>query len=161
MTFFKKELFSSKLHLPSGHLVVFEEVGDDMGVIATEDAFLINELKKAQERHVGGVVEINAQQYTELKKNPPDKPSEPPWLSAQKLTLQRQLQAERQSVATANVVAEGAKASDKPVIIEGKEAASQAPKQSVPLEVPQSIPVLTKLGGRKSKTPPPASAPAT
>lgn len=152
MNFFKKEIASRGLKLPNGHGVTFELVADDTGVLATEDGYLISELRNAINRNVGGVYEIKPEEYEELKKNPPDKPLEPPWLSAQKLS-----QVARQSAA--NVVVEDGKkkAAEKPVIVE----VPQAQRQSVPLEVPQSIPVLTKLGGRKSKTPPPASAPAT
>lgn len=75
MRFFKKELVSRPLYLPGGSKVGFVNIGDDTGLLATEDGFLIAELSKMAARHKGGVVEITAEAYTDLKKNPPTNPA--------------------------------------------------------------------------------------
>lgn len=70
--FYKKELVSNRLALPNGKVVKFEQVGDsDTGVLATTDQALASELDKAAAAGRGGVVEITAEQFENLKKNPP------------------------------------------------------------------------------------------
>ena len=74
MVFFKKSLFSTPVYLPGGRKVLFTEVGDDTGVLATEDGFVISELTKlVNAGNKGGVVITNEAEYKELKKNPPTK----------------------------------------------------------------------------------------
>lgn len=85
MKFYKKELLSNRLALPSGKGVQFEPVGTDTGVIATEDPGLTAELDKAASAGRGGVIEITDQQYQELKKNPPVVPSRMRSLNAQSI----------------------------------------------------------------------------
>jgi hypothetical protein len=75
MNYFKKELISNALRLPNGKAVRFERVGDDTGLLATEDEGLIEELKKVMARKVGGVTEIALEEFEEIKKNPPARPS--------------------------------------------------------------------------------------
>jgi hypothetical protein len=75
MQYFKKELVSNALRLPNGKAVRFEKVGDDTGLLATEDEGLIEELKKVMARKVGGVTEIAVEEFEEIKKNPPARPS--------------------------------------------------------------------------------------
>lgn len=75
MRYFKKELVSRPLYLPGGGKVGFTNIGDDTGLLATEDGFLIAELSKLAARHKGGVVELNVAAYEDLKKNPPTSPS--------------------------------------------------------------------------------------
>lgn len=142
MNYYRKELFSNPLRLPNGFTIQFTEVADDMGVLATEDGYLISELRNAIQRRVGGVNEISASEYEDLKKNPPDKPSPPPWLNAQNLHQRAGVQS-----LAANVVAEGKMS-----------AMAQAPKpatplpvrEGAPLVVPQNIPITTRV--KRSKT---------
>lgn len=73
MKFYKKELLSNPLSLPSGRRVRFEALSEDSdaGVLATEDSALIAELDKAAAARRGGVVAIDEKTFTDLKKNPP------------------------------------------------------------------------------------------
>lgn len=86
MKYYKKELVSNRLALPSGKGVAFVKIdGTDTGVLATEDEGLIAELDKAVAARRGGVVEIDLPTYEELKKNPLAKPTQIKSLSAQSL----------------------------------------------------------------------------
>lgn len=117
MKYYKKELVSNRLALPSGKGVAFVKIdGTDTGVLATEDQGLIDELDKAVAAHRGGVVEIDVQTYEELKKNPRAKPSQIKSLNAQSI---RQLLSPR-------------------VNPNGAQAAAEV-KPSAPMEVPKGL----------------------
>lgn len=134
MIYFRKELHSNPIKLPTGHPVPFELVADDTGILATEDGYLISELRNAIARQVGGVYEIGPAEYEELKKNPPDSPSPPPWLNGQ--SLRQQL--------SANVVVEG-KTSPSSAMAQAPKPAAPAPREGAPLAVPQNIPITSKV----------------
>lgn len=69
MKYYQKELVSNRLYLRStGAPVSWEPIGDDQGVLATENDVVINELDQAVARHVGGVIEIDQEQYDSAKK---------------------------------------------------------------------------------------------
>lgn len=86
MKYYKKELVSNRLALPNGRRVNFTVVGDsDTGVLATEDPELIKELDQAVAKRRGGVIEIEAEVYDGLKKNPLAKPSPIKSLNAQSI----------------------------------------------------------------------------
>lgn len=68
-TFFLKELLSNPVWLPNGRQAPWEPVGDDLGVLATQDANLIFHLSNLAQRHVGGVVRIDEAKYQDIKKN--------------------------------------------------------------------------------------------
>lgn len=142
-SWFRKELFSRPIHLPTGHTVPFVEVADDMGVLATDDGYIIAELRKLIERQVGGVTEINAVEYEELKKNPPAGPSPPPFLS----------QDINQFVVRTRNAAEGSRMAPLP----------PSARESVPLTIPKTIPLATPApviakAGRKAGSPAKASS---
>ena len=70
--YFKKELVKNRLNTQRGDAIPFEEVADQRGVRALDDekdAYLIEQLRAALKRRIGGVVEIDEATYTELKKN--------------------------------------------------------------------------------------------
>ncbi len=77
MVFFKKFDPNVRLNTSRGYTVPFAEVGDGWGVLATEDAYLIGELRKAQAEQRGGVMEIEATEFEELKKK--ESPSQRVW----------------------------------------------------------------------------------
>lgn len=145
VNYYRKELVSNPLRLPSGHIVKFTEVADDTGVLATEEGYLISELNAAIARHVGGVVAIEASEYEELKKNPPSKPSLPPWLDGQNLPQRLGVQS-----LAANVVVEDGKLS---AMAQSPKPAAAAPasREGAPLVVPQNIPVTAKVKRGPSK----------
>jgi len=66
----KKELVSRPLYLPGGAVVKFINVGDDTGVLATEDGYVASELSKLAARKKGGIIETDQATYDDLKKNP-------------------------------------------------------------------------------------------
>lgn len=67
--FFLKELLSNPIWLPNGKQAPWEPVGDDTGVIATNDANIIFHLSNLAAQHVGGVVKIDEAGYLNGKKN--------------------------------------------------------------------------------------------
>lgn len=76
MNYFFKELTRNKLNLPDGRKVTFEELGNGNGILATDDTFIISELRNVIRQHIHGVSEIDEVQYDELKKNSRVTPSQ-------------------------------------------------------------------------------------
>lgn len=68
MRYFLKELVSTPLYLPGGHHFPFEVVTGEQGIWATEEPYLIGEAEKALAKGIGGIAEIDKEQYDELKK---------------------------------------------------------------------------------------------
>lgn len=68
MTYFKKYDLKIPLADGMGRRVPFQDVGGQWGLLATEENYLIGELRKCQREARGGVMEITAQEYEELKK---------------------------------------------------------------------------------------------
>jgi len=129
MRYFLKELVSNKLFLPNGARVPFEDVGDDTGILATSDGFIISEMEKAIHRHVGGVIEIDQAQYEDLKKNPRKPARSLNYRDEREMRrvvqdLQRQLDAARGAAAA----------------VKQQEAARPAQEPSAPVVVPKTIP---------------------
>jgi len=129
MRYFLKELVSNKLFLPNGARVPFEDVGDDTGILATSDGFIISEMEKAIHRHVGGVIEIDQAQYEDLKKNPRKPARSLNYRDEREMRrvvqdLQRQLDAARGTAAA----------------VKQQEAARPAQAPSAPVVVPKTIP---------------------
>lgn len=81
--YFRKEIVSTPLYLKGGGRVPFVALGDDVGILETDDAALIGQLEVAIKRRMGGVVAITAEEFEELKKNPPARRLKPsslkPW----------------------------------------------------------------------------------
>lgn len=69
LTYFLKELLSNPIRQRNGASFPWDDVGDDIGVIATTDANLVFELSAYESTHTGGVVRIDEVRYQELKKN--------------------------------------------------------------------------------------------
>lgn len=73
--FFKKEIPSNPLFLPSGAKVDFQYYDPEgFGFIQTTDEFIITELDRAMARRVGGVVESTQEEYDEFIKKKADHP---------------------------------------------------------------------------------------
>lgn len=73
--FFKKEIPSNPLFLPSGAKVDFQYFDPEgFGFIQTTDEFIITELDRAMARRVGGVVESTQEEYDEFIKKKADQP---------------------------------------------------------------------------------------
>jgi hypothetical protein len=68
MRCFVKELVSNPIRLPSGRPVPWEDVGDDTGVLSTNDPSLITELENAARRQVGGIRLVTAAEMEDVKK---------------------------------------------------------------------------------------------
>ncbi len=76
MNYYLKELISNKLWLrATGAPITFEPVGDDQGVLATDNPVIIAELDQAIARHIGGVSVIDQEQYDNFKKKALANPS--------------------------------------------------------------------------------------
>lgn len=147
MKYFKKELVSSPLKLPNGFRVLFTEVADDIGVLATDDGYLIGELNNAIKRRVGGVVAISSDEYEELKKNQPGLPLPPPWVERHS----QHLAAARQPAHESHVVEDS-----RPL-----PPAPPPPSNPPPLSVPDTVPVapvVAKAGPRRGGRFPKAAA---
>ena len=74
MDFFYKELVSNAARLSDGREAYFEPIGNDNGILATDDPGLIRMLNELIAGHRGGVVRIDKEQYDELLKKKPDGP---------------------------------------------------------------------------------------
>ena len=68
MAFFLKELRDRPIRVPGGWEIGFEDAGGNIGILSTEDGYVISELKAAESRKAGGVYEIDQARYEELKK---------------------------------------------------------------------------------------------
>lgn len=66
--FYKKELISTKLYATSGAPITFINIGDDTGILKTENEYLINQLDSAVARAIGGLIPISEDEYVELEK---------------------------------------------------------------------------------------------
>ena len=66
--YFVKEIVSNPIRLKSGRPVPWEEVGDDTGVISTNDPSLIEELESAAKRQVGGIRAVTLEEFEDVKK---------------------------------------------------------------------------------------------
>ena len=58
--------------MSNGQVAPFIDAGGEVGILATNDVAIISEMEKAMEFQRGGVEEITEEQYTDLKKNPPN-----------------------------------------------------------------------------------------
>jgi hypothetical protein len=67
--YFYKEILSNKVWLPNGKLPAWEPVGNDVGVLSTNDAFVIFHLTSLAHKQVGGIVKITEGAYQDAKKN--------------------------------------------------------------------------------------------
>jgi hypothetical protein len=159
MRYFKKEIVSTKLYLSNGAIMHWDEVKDDTGIIATEDGFILKELDSAISRHVGGVVEISAEIYDELKKNSwTITASNPSSLNVGEAMQQlRRLQA-RIANLSGNAPAAGTNRTNHPDALKQTElpATPQTPEQkfeSAPLVVPDLEPVLSKIKRPRGRPP--------
>lgn len=137
MRYFKKELFSTKLYLPSGSAVPFSNIGFDTGILATEDGYVLKELDKCLKKKIGGVVELSQNDYEELKKNSLTNLRSQPYSRPEVNSLVAHLFTSPQK-------SEAAAASEPAPIV----------RDSEPLKVPDKLPVVRKI--RKSKAPEPA-----
>lgn len=67
--FFHKLLHSSPLYV-AGRVVPFTLIGDDEGVLATENETLIGHIRDAIKRGVGAVREVTEAEFEDAKKKP-------------------------------------------------------------------------------------------
>ena len=65
---FKKELVSRPLYTSKGHPIQFQNIGDDIGLLETNDPHLISELEALIKRGGKGVVEILSDEEWEAQK---------------------------------------------------------------------------------------------
>lgn len=75
MRYFKKAIVSTKLYMANGAPAPFEPVGDEHGVLATENSDIIIEMERAMAHQRGGIENLTEGEYQELKKNPPARQS--------------------------------------------------------------------------------------
>lgn len=80
MKYYLKELVNNRLYLKSGAQAPFEPHGS-IGILAIDDAGIIDELDALIKQRRGGVSAIEADKFEELKKNPPDKTSPKRWFA--------------------------------------------------------------------------------
>lgn len=67
--YFKKEMPQSPLFLPNGRRAPFRTVKAGVGILATNDLPLLTELDKVLSRRIGGVIEIQEDDYLQLRDN--------------------------------------------------------------------------------------------
>lgn len=69
--YYRKELFSSPLYLQRGVRAPFEPVGNDEGILSTNDPTLIFSLESAIAQRLGGVYRVTQEEFEKLKKKEP------------------------------------------------------------------------------------------
>lgn len=77
MRYFKKSSANVPLFLQDGSRVMFERVGGNVGVLATEDGYTAQQMVLMASEGRGGVSEISQADYEALKKNSQN--LTPPW----------------------------------------------------------------------------------
>lgn len=152
MRFYLKEIVSTKLYLPTGMAVPFEDIGGSYGLLQTQDPNLIAELDKAVKAHTGGVIPLNEAEYNEwvAKKKSSQSSSQSQTRDREALSPIpfQQIQALRAAGAVADV--------NVPGINSPNQVAQQAGQQKVePLTVPSTF-TKPKAG----KVPRPTGAPS-
>ena len=65
---FKKELVSRPIYTSKGHPIPFQDIGDDIGLLETNDPLLISELDALIRRGGRGVVEVTSDEEWEAQK---------------------------------------------------------------------------------------------
>lgn len=78
MRYFRKEDVRNKCYTGAGWPIPFKDFGGYTGGIETDDAYIITEISKLISNHQGGVIEVTAQQYDDLKKKE-NQTSYPSW----------------------------------------------------------------------------------
>lgn len=146
MRYFLKELVSTPLYLPTGGKIGWEELQGDQGALATEDGALLHQLDMAIRRKVGGVREITAEQYEEVKKNSQSIPTS----SLNSLNVRDAKRMIEQ------LQAQIARLEGRPVVEAGKDTAMRQPPlspvhESEPLVVPDLEPVVMRPAARGRK----------
>jgi len=69
MRFYRKEVLSNKLYIKAtGAPAPFEDIGDDEGILSTDNPVYTNELDLAASKHIFGIIPIDEATYQELKK---------------------------------------------------------------------------------------------
>jgi hypothetical protein len=68
VVYFKKYDPRIQLRTGAGSTVPFEDLGGQWGTLATNDNYVISELRKCQREARGGVMEVTEAEYLELKK---------------------------------------------------------------------------------------------
>lgn len=126
---FKKEIITSPLYLKGGAKIPIQVFGD-IGLIETSDPTFLLTLRTAQKQRMGGIVEIDSEQFEELKKNPPVKRSNP---TSERPWLQNRVHPNQQNGVAAQV--------------------SQAPQKVAPMKLPDKEPLLAQLANVKKGRP--------
>lgn len=166
-THYLKEVHERKLFLPNGAPVPFEAIDATYGLLSTSDPYVIGELEKAIQNHVGGVIKLTQEEFDSWhsKKNSPTSPlnispsrdresfGAMPASELQRLRSQGAAAVVGAVDAAGNVVPH----MNQPVAGPGH-AQQQARSQKVaPLEVPQSfsVPRVGKPSAAKKAVAPP------
>lgn len=122
MRWFKKEGMRRPLYTGKGWPIQFEDIGDDTGVLATNDPYTIKELEKVIQSGRGGVIEINQEQAEAEKKR----------------TTERELHLRRVNGSrTPQLRVEG-----KPSAASPATSAKASPDPSIPDKIPIGAPVV-------------------
>lgn len=143
--FFVKELISNPLIL-EGRKIPFEDLGDEMGGIVTEDPVLAASLRHAQRTRIGGVYEVTEEQFADHKKKAIEHESL------------------RNSRALANNIGGPLQPLNKPVDAAVAGNIEQTPIQSETFRVPiptTKVPIGAPLSDSEKIPPAPARRPAT
>jgi hypothetical protein len=130
MRYFQKELVDTPLYLPSGGRLAFEDAGNDVGILATDNPKICAELEKVIKQHRGGVSETTQAVFEDLKKKSIAKAQSSPSLSQKAQLL-------RQAVRSAKRNA--------PVVEGAKPAGTLVPTKSAPLAVPDLMPAVGQM----------------
>lgn len=132
MTHFVRYGITRPLRLPTGDVVPFTPIGDDTGILETNSALIIGELRKLQAQQRMGVKEVSPEDFVELKKKASD--GEFRLKSVRSRSAEPELRVERLDQAQRSVA-------DGNSVVDPTVGPSKLPGNGQPLEVPSEIPL--------------------
>lgn len=147
---FLKELVSRTLRSSKGWPILFEDIGDDTGILETTDPFTIRELEAAITSQRGGVKEIL---------------TEEDWEAAKKKANEREQYRQRVRPMSEQLV----RLEPKRRVASPATGSALPPDPSLPvstpigkpIEVPETLPIMPKRTNRRPKAVTAEGAPAT
>lgn len=138
MRWFKKEGMRRPLYTGKGWPIQFEDIGDDTGILATNEPYTIKEIEKWIESARGGVIEITKEQAEAEKKRTTEREQH-----LRRVVGSRQPQLRVEGRPQGVSPATSAKASPDPSVPDRVPIGA-------PVEVP-AVPEPPKRGGRRPK----------
>lgn len=147
MPYFVRYGITRPLRIPTGDIVPFESIGDDTGLLETNNSLTVSELRKLQAQSKMGVKEVSPEEFAELKKKATA--GELRLRSVRSRSAEPELRVERLEQPQRSAV-------DGNSLLDPTVGSSNKPGNGHPLEVPDEIPLPPSI---KAATKPVAAKP--